>query len=434
MINRVSHANRSGKVQSAPRAFLIFTGTELLRGKLNAYTPLLSAELAQLGIETRGEATLPDDADAVSRAVKNACTDCDIIIVTGGLGPTFDDVSREAAAAALGRELKLSKPLLSALEKRFARMNRAMPPTNARQALLLDGAKSLPNPAGTAPGQICVFTQSGRRKLLALQPGPLGEWRPMFARHIRPALKRHFKTAKRPPCVEIKIGDMSEAAAGEALSPVIKAFPDAEFTILASPGTVRFFASPRGCENPAADAARIKEMCRELLGDKIFGEGHDSLESALGGALKKRGWTLATAESCTGGLISHLITNVPGSSEYFLGGTAAYSNAAKMKILGVKKTTLKKHGAVSAECALEMARGAKKLFGADCAVSTTGIAGPGGGTPQKPVGLVYIAATAPGVKDVVIKHQFGSTREPNKTFAASAALNLIRCHIKIAHS
>jgi PncC family amidohydrolase len=146
----------------------------------------------------------------------------------------------------------------------------------------------------------------------------------------------------------------------------------------------------------------------------------------MGNALKKRGWTLATAESCTGGLLSHLITNESGSSKYFMGGAITYSNAAKMKLLGVKKETLRKHGAVSAECALEMMQGAKKAFGTDCAISITGIAGPGGGTKQKPVGLVYIAATSPGTRDIVIKRRFGSTRDPNKTFAASTALNLMR--------
>ena len=404
---------------------MIFTGTELLRGKLNSYTPLICAELAGLGIEPLGETTLTDDEAAVSGAIKNALTRADIVLVTGGLGPTFDDVSREAAAKAAGRKMHTDKKLLAGLRERFRRLGRAMSPSNARQAMLIDGAKPLPNPAGTAPGQMLAFTQNGKRKLVILQPGPLVEWKPMFAAHIRPALQK-FSCARQLHGIDIRMGDTPESLAGEMLAPVREKFPDAEFTILASPGTVRFIATPRGAKNPAQDAAEMLRMCREIMGNRIFTEEDITLETAVGLLLKKKGWTLATAESCTGGLVAHMITSVAGSSEYFLGGAVSYSNDAKIKILGVKKATLAKHGAVSAQTALEMARGARRALGADCALATTGIAGPGGGSAAKPVGLVYIAAVLPGGGEFVVKRTFGANREQNKTYFAAVALNHLR--------
>ena len=411
--------------QLAAKAFLVFTGTELVRGKLNSYTPLLCAELAKLGIEVTGETTLPDDETAVCAAIKTAFTTADMVLVTGGLGPTFDDVSREAAAKALGRKLVLDPKLLAALRSRFKKLNRPMPPTNERQAMRLEGAKSLPNPAGTAPGQMLEFIAGGKRKLLALQPGPLVEWQPIFTKHIQPALKKFF-ALRQTAGIDIRIGDTAESAAGEMLAPVRAKFPQAEFTILASPGTVRFIALPRGSKNPAGDAAAMRRMCRNILGDRIFAESDMPLEAAVGAVLKNKGWTLATAESCTGGLVAHMITEVAGSSAYFLGGVVAYSNPAKIKFLGVKKTTLEKYGAVSAQTALEMARGARSAFGADCGLATTGIAGPGGGSAQKPVGLVYIAAAFADGSEQVIERRFSSTRGQNKTYAAATALNHLR--------
>lgn len=403
------------------RAFLIFTGTELVRGRLNSYTPLICAELEKLGVSVCGETTLPDYENAVARAIKTALGLADIVLVTGGLGPTFDDITRQAAARAVGEKLVLSPELLRGLKVRFAKLRREMPPTNARQALLIRGARALPNPAGTAPGQ--ALRLGG--KLLLLQPGPLAEWRPMFKRYIAPEIKRAFRLRGAPPRVDISIGDTAESAAAEALAPVMERFPDAEYTILASPGTVRFLAAPGG-KTPAKAAAQIRRMCRAALGGAVFGEGGATLSGALGAALEKRGQTLALAESCTGGLAASMITDRPGSSRYFPGGIVAYSNEAKIKFLGVRRATIKKHGAVSAQCALEMAAGARAAFGADWGLAITGIAGPGGGTRQKPVGLVYIAAAGPGGKSAAQERRFCSSRENNKLYSAAAALNLLR--------
>lgn len=404
------------------RAVLLFTGSELLNGKLNRYEPLFCAELAKLGVQTAYSVTLPDNTATVAEALKSAFKTAPLVIVVGGLGPTFDDVTRDAAARALGRKLILDEKIVKKIAAMFARRGwSAMPDNNRLQALVLDGAKPLANSVGTAPGQF--FSNAGR--MLVLLPGPESEWRPMFARYVVPEIKKNFPPAAGTCELEVNLSNAAESAADEKLAPVMKAFPAAEFTILSSPGHVRIFARARE-KTPARAKALLKKIKTRLFaefGDSIYGCGPLLLEQALGSRLRELGLTATTAESCTGGLVAHRITRIAGSSDYFNGGVVAYANTVKNRLLGVKSATLKNHGAVSPECALEMARGACKATGAAVGIATTGIAGPGGATPDKPVGLVYIAVSVKGGPETVTRNMFGGGRNHIQECSANAALS-----------
>lgn len=413
-------------------AALLFTGTELLRGKQNTYTPLLAAKLLPLGIAPCVAVTLPDDEKAITAALKNALREADLAIVVGGLGPTFDDLSREAAAAALKLPLVLRPDALCAIEERFRRLGRNMTGNNKKQAYLLKGALLLDNPNGTAPGQLLAVKNGAKKRLLVLLPGPQREWEPMFSAAVEPEIKKHFPAQGALYSVRLGVGGVGESAAEEKILPVLARHPGTEFTILSSPGEVKLFAS--GLERDAASAAKLRaEITAEFkaaLGDAVYSDTGEQLPALIGTLLRRRGWMLATAESCTGGMVSDRITAVPGSSDYFAGGVVAYANELKVKVLGVKAVTLMKHGAVSSECAIEMALGARKRLESDCAVSITGIAGPGGGSPEKPVGLVYIAVSVKGRLPVCKRFLFSGSRDSIKAYSAASAFNLLKTELQ----
>lgn len=401
---------------------LLFTGSELLNGKLNRYEPLFCAELAKLGMTVGYSVTLPDETGTVASAVARALTEAALVIAVGGLGPTFDDVTRQAAALALDRRLLPDPEIMKTIERLFARRGSIMPENNRLQALVIAGAKPLANPVGTAPGQL--FFKNGR--MLVLLPGPESEWRPIFSRSVAPEIKKRFPRRAGTRQTEINLAGIAESAADEQLLPVIKAFPAAEFTILSAPGHVRVFARVRERTDTEAKnlLKRIQARLLKSFAGTVFGCGELLPETALGAKLRKLGLRIGTAESCTGGLVAHRITRVPGSSGYMNGGVVAYANSVKTRVLGVKAATLEKHGAVSAECALEMARGARKVTGSDIGIATTGIAGPGGATAGKPVGLVYIAVSVRGSGETVVKHVFNGTRNSIQECSANAALAL----------
>jgi len=401
-------------------AVLIFVGTELLRGRLNTYVPALAGKLAALGVTVCGERQVPDSEAAIARAVRDGLDMAPVVIVTGGLGPTFDDLSREGAARALGRGLVFSPALLKTVKARFARFRRPMPEENRRQAMLIKGAKSLPNPSGTAPGQMVSFSWKGAKRLLVLLPGPLPEWEPMFDKYAAPAVRRLAGRSGGSLSFRVCMAGIGESAADEKLAGVMASHPGTEFTILSSPGNVTFSAM---CPDKKSLAA-IRGEVYSAVGEYVYGEGEDTLEASVGRVLAARKLTLACAESCTGGLLSHRITEVAGSSAYFKGTVVSYANEAKINMLGVKRETLRDFGAVSSRCAVEMASGVRRALGADVGVSVTGIAGPGGATPGKPVGLVYIAVSGPG-GDVVREFHFGGTRTYNKMYSAANALHLL---------
>jgi len=407
-----------------PRARFVFAGSELLQGKLNTYTPELAARLGAFGFTAEGEQTVPDSLEEIKTAAERALASADLVIIVGGLGPTFDDLSREASAAALGRTLAASPALETALRARFKKIGRAMPENNLRQTMLIKGAKPLPNHFGTAPGQYIIVG----KKMLMLLPGPLKEWAPMYERYGAAVIKKHFGRGVRTLYRRINITDMAESAADEKLQPVMAKYPQARFTILAKAGDLSFHIY-LDCKTPAAGRnglAAIEKDCRAVLGDSVYSRGEDTLEQALGAVLSAKGWKAATAESCTGGLIASRMTATGGSSQYYQGGVVAYSNEVKMRQLGVSKATLERFGAVSEECAREMARGAMKNLGADCAVATTGIAGPTGATPGKPVGLVYIAACDKTGRTACREYRFKWDRNTIQAYTATKAVNMLR--------
>lgn len=400
-------------------AEIICTGSELLEGKLNLYVPLFHERLAPLGFRISREQSSGDDLGTITSCIKGALGRADLALVCGGLGPTFDDLTRQAAAAALGARLVHSKYCEQILSFNYGM--KKLPHNFMDQCLLLEGAKPLENSNGTAFGQ--VFTRG--RKMLVLLPGPRKEWEPMFPNFLDEEIRSFFRF--RPVGqVKLRAAGLWETQAEKLLRPVMRRFKALRFTILAGPGTVEFIVS--GDDGRGA-VGRAAAACRRLLGHNLYGEGSATIASAAGEKLKAAGRTAACAESCTGGLAAQLITDIPGSSAWFNGGAVAYSNAAKMKLLGVKPGTLKKSGAVSAECAREMAAGARRAFNSDYAFSVTGIAGPDGGTPDKPVGLVYFGlAGERGVK--TFRRRFRGTRAFVRACAANFILDELRKVIK----
>ncbi len=405
---------------STAKAELICTGSELLEGKLNLYPPLFHARLAPLGFTLTREQSSGDRLADIADCVKGALSRADLVLVCGGLGPTFDDLTRQAAAKALGRRLVLSKPCEQVLAINFGLEGKKLPPNLRDQAIIVEGAKALENPNGTAFGE--VITRG--RKMLVLLPGPRSEWEPVFDAFLAAELKDFFRL---PPLhsARLRLAGIGEPRAEALLAPPMRRFKKLGRTILAGAGTVDFIISGRD----AGAVARAAAACRRAAGAALYSEGEETLAAAVGARLKARGRAFAAAESCTGGLVAKLATDVPGSSAWFLGGVTAYSNPAKTRFLGVKPATLRRHGAVSAACAAEMAAGARRAFGCAYAVATTGIAGPDGGTPEKPVGLVWFGLAGPrGVR--TFSRRFRGGREQVRARAAVCALNELRKIIK----
>jgi nicotinamide-nucleotide amidase len=404
-----------------PKAALVCVGSELLAGQVNTHQAWLSVRLRRAGFAMTGEASVPDDVALIAAAMRLALAEAEVVVVCGGLGPTFDDLTREAAAKALGRSLTFKPKLWSVILKRFARYKMKVPDENKRQAMVIGGAEVLDNPNGSAPGQ--RLRASGRTMILL--PGPPTEMYPMFE-SVLPRLAREHARGVHPASFSVRLSGVPESLADEKLDPVRARWPKADFTILASGGEVAFHAtSPE--RSPAAARAARASLRREILaavGEYAHGEGDVTLETALGALLKEKGLTLAVAESCTGGLLGGRLTAVPGSSAYFLGGVISYANSVKVRRLGVPARLLAKHGAVSAECAAALARGARRAIGADVGISITGVAGPDGGTKEKPVGLVYAAVAGPGSALAVKKLEINGPREAVRSRAVTAALRL----------
>jgi len=406
-------------IMETGRAEIVCTGSELLAGKLNLYTPLFHERLAALGFAITREQSSGDGLEEIGDCIKGALGRAELVLVCGGLGPTFDDLTRQAAAAALGRKLVYSKACAQVLGLNYGL--KTLPPNFKDQCLILEGAKPLENSNGTAFGQ--VLTKN--KKMLVLLPGPRKEWEPMFPDFLDFEIKTFFRRA---PVTQVKLraAGLWETTAEKLLRPAMRSFRKLSYTVLAGPGTVEFILSGDDRKGGVRKAAAA---CRKILGHRLYGEGGATLAGAAGEKLKARGRTLAAAESCTGGLAAKLITDVPGSSAWFLGGAVAYSNPAKMKFLGVRAATLKKYGAVSAECAREMAAGAKRNLKSDYAFSVTGIAGPEGGSAQKPVGLVYFGLAGPRSLRV-FRRRFRGTRPFIRACAANFILDELRKIIK----
>ena len=402
------------------KAEIVCTGSELLAGKVNLYVPLFHERLSLLGFEIAREQSCGDGIASIKDCLAGALSRARLVIACGGLGPTFDDLTRQAAAKLLGRRLVYSETCSQILRHNYGLT--VLPPNFKDQCLIVDGAKQLENANGTACGQ--VITEKGR--MLVLLPGPRREWEPMFADFLDNEILGFFGSAAPVTQIKLRTAGLKEPEAEKRVKPAMARFPSLRFTILAGPGTADFIISgddTRGLVSRAAAA------CGKLLGRSVYCRGGLTLAGAVGEKLKRAGRTLAGAESCTGGLVSQLITENAGSSDYFNGCAVTYSNGAKRALLGVNNSTLKKYGAVSGECAAEMAAGARKAFGSDYAYAVTGVAGPGGGTTAKPVGLVWFGLAGPGLKKVYSRN-FRGERENVRAFAANFILDELRKVIK----
>ncbi len=405
------------------KAELICTGSELVSFKNNRYVPLFAARLRELGFRLFREHSVSDDRNAIAKLVNCGLGNADLVITCGGLGPTFDDLTRQGIARALGIRLAFSKHAAQILRARYG--TGVLPPNLKDQCFILSGAKMVENANGSAFGEIITLG----KKMLIVLPGPEYEWTPMFDGFMAGEIKEFFKVRDgNVRTMRLKIAGLWETQAEKMLEPARRNFPDADCTILAGPGVAEFSFTVSG-KTPGETAGRFSAMhaaCRKALGRNIYGAGDDTLEGVLGALLKKKQRTLALAESCTGGAVADAITNVPGSSDYFLGGITTYSNSAKERTLGVKKSVLMSHGAVSTKCAAAMAEGARRLFGTDYAAAVTGVAGPGGGTREKPVGLVHFAVAGRGMKTRTFTRSFRHTRLHIKRCSVNFILDTLR--------
>ncbi|MCX8073715.1 MAG: competence/damage-inducible protein A [Candidatus Binatia bacterium] len=410
------------------RVALISTGDELTSGRtVDTNANFLADRLFAAGFEVPAILVVGDDRGCIIWAWKEAMREAEVVISTGGLGPTADDLTTEAIAELAQRPLVLDEQVAASIRQRFAAMGREMPENNLKQARFPQGAVILPNPLGTAPGfRLDLHTEFGLRHLFAL-PGVPREMKPMFMDQVLPWLTEHRGRDVVYLTREFQTFGISESALDELVAGVVPAecgrlhfraaFPQISVRL-----TVH--GSPQQAERHLAEWG---DRLRERLGAYCYAEGDATMEEVVGQELRRRGWRLAVAESCTGGLVGHRITNVPGSSTYFLGGVVAYSNEAKQALLGVRAETLAAYGAVSEQTAGEMARGVRERFGADVGLSITGIAGPEGGSPDKPVGTVCFAlSTADQL--FVRRYQLWGTRDWIKLLASQIALDWLRRH------
>ncbi|MBU7005255.1 competence/damage-inducible protein A [Phosphitispora fastidiosa] len=411
------------------RAELISTGTELLLGQIvNTNAQFIGQRLAKLGIDVFFQTTVGDNESRLREVVKTAMGRADLIIVTGGLGPTSDDLTRETIAGMLGAELVMDEESLAHIRDFFEIRGRIMPQINAKQALNIHGAVTIPNRIGTAPGSIVEF----EGKSIVILPGPPVEMRPMFVETVEDYLRKMTGTDKAVIVSRVlKILGMGESMVEERISDLVDKQVNPTIAFLAPKGEayIRLTAKANSDDAAGEIISGVEAEIRNRLGDYIYGTDDDTLEGVVAGLLHKHGLTAATAESCTGGLIASRLTEIPGVSENFVCGFITYSNDAKINMLGVSRDTLEKYGAVSEQTALEMAVGARNAGGTDVAVSVTGIAGPGGGTPEKPVGQVYIALAGQD-NAFAVKNLFTGDREVIRWQSANVALNILRRYLQ----
>ncbi len=402
-------------------AEIISVGTELLLGQiLNSDAQYLARELSAYGYNLYYQVTVGDNMDRLCQCLKTALGRSDVVLLSGGLGPTEDDMTKEAVSAVFGLEMELDEASKSEIQCFFAARNREMTPNNLRQAMFPKGSIVLPNARGTAPG--CIVEKDGKAAIVL--PGPPHELIDMFDRHARGYLAK--KSDAKIVSRVLRIFGMGESSVEHRVRDLMDG-ANPTLAPYASVGevTLRLTAKVGAGESAGALLDPLTDEVISRLGDLVYTTANEKLEELAVRLLKENAKTLALAESCTGGLVAEKITDVPGASEVLLEGVVAYSNAAKMRRLGVNEATLEQFGAVSEQTASEMAEGAKNSSGADYGLSLTGIAGPGGGTAEKPVGLVYIAL-AGGGETFVKKLRLGGDRARIRTMSALYALDLLR--------
>jgi nicotinamide-nucleotide amidase len=420
------------------RIELINTGSELLLGfTVNTHLNYVARKLGEIGLRLERQVTVGDARTELRSCVSEALARCDAVLITGGLGPTADDVTRAVVAELLDRKLVRDEAVAAAIAERFRSRNITMPESVNVQSLVPVGARVLPNRNGTAPGLAIIVeaavpaadtvaraagTAATTPKLVVLLPGPSRELKPMFEEFVLPMLRQRCGVQVKFDCRTFKVVGLPESVVEEKVAPALADMRDVELGYCARPGEVEV----RVISNLKSFADKAEKQIRAALGENIYATGSEArLEETVVKMLAAARKTIVTAESCTGGMIANRITNVSGSSEVFLNGWVTYSNEAKIKQLGVRAESLKKFGAVSEEVAREMAESARARSGADYAISATGIAGPTGGTTKKPVGLVFIGMATPQ-QTVVQRHTLVFDRETFKFFVSQYALDMVR--------
>jgi nicotinamide-nucleotide amidase len=406
------------------KAAILAAGSELLgTDRLDTNSLRLTAVLERYGVELRRKAVVGDSVEDMAGELRSFLSGHGLVLVTGGLGPTADDVTREAVALALGRGLHFDDEVLATIERRFREHGRVMPEVNRKQAEVVEGAVLIPNPRGTAPG-MRIGTEGST---LFLFPGVPFELDGMIGSDLVPWLAERSGGIGRETAT-LKVACLPESVVEERIAPAYDEFGREWITILASPGEIRLRATAEGPE--AERRGRLDAMTsrlRELAGDAVYASREeDTLESVVGELLRKAGATLTVAESCTGGLLAERITRVAGSSDYFLGGAVTYTNELKIQMLGVPPEMLDEHGAVSEPVARAMAEGVRRAFHGDYGAGITGVAGPGGGSEAKPAGTVHIAVAGPDGRVEHRKVRFPGDRERVRAQSAQLALDLLR--------
>jgi nicotinamide-nucleotide amidase len=408
---------------ATPTAEIIAIGSELLApDRTDTNSLWLTEKLNSIGIEVKLKTIVGDDDARLEEAIKDATRRSKFVITTGGLGPTEDDITRKVAARALGRRLLLDETILAELREKFRSFGHVMPERNSRQAMVIERAEVLPNPNGSAPG---LFIEH-EGVCVVLLPGPPREMRPMFENHVLAKLEASAGSVKISRRM-LRVAGLGESAVDEKIAPIYTQYDNPQTTILFNQSEIEIHLTARGRTEAEAGALldRLSEQLEERLGNSVFSFAGEKMEEVVALKLTVGGYTLSVAESCTGGLIAQRLTDVPGSSKFFIEGAVTYSNDAKTRALGVEPVLLLEHGAVSAPVAEAMAEGMRKRAHTDFALSVTGIAGPGGGSEEKPVGLVYIALA----DDAHTEHRkliIPGDRQLIRWRASQAALDLLR--------
>lgn len=404
-------------------AEIIAIGSELLApDRTDTNSLWLTEKLNRIGIDVKLKTIVGDDDARLEEVIKDAVKRSRVVITTGGLGPTEDDITRKVVARALNRRLSLDEKVLDEIRARFQSFGVTMPERNSRQAMVIDGSEVLPNPNGTAPG---LYLEQDKCAI-ALLPGPPREMKPMFENHVQArfeSLSGDIRFARRV----LRVAGMGESAVDEKIAPIYTQFENPQTTILFNSSEIEIHLRAHARTEDEAEALldQLSLKIEQALGNSIFSFRGETMEEVVGRRLAITGFTLSVAESCTGGLIAQRLTSVPGSSRYFLEGVVTYSNQSKTRLLGVDKKLIKEFGAVSQQVARDMARGVRHKAKTDFGLAITGIAGPDGGSEEKPVGLVYVALA----DDAHTEHKrfvIPGDRELIRWRASQAALDMLR--------
>lgn len=405
-------------------AEIIAVGSELLTPRRTDTNSLyLTDQLNALGIEVIAKCVVGDDRDRLAAAVRDAAARAEIVITTGGLGPTEDDITRDAVAQAIGRKLIYREELVEAIEARFRVMRRKMSESNRRQAHIIEGSEAMENERGTAPG---LWVSNGNGRVIVLLPGPPIELEYVFRTGCLPRFER---LAPRQAITTriYRVTGLPESTLDERISPIYGKYSNPVTTVLAAPGDIQLHLRAR-CESQEEAEALLDEVgsqIEEVLGDRIYSTDGADMETTVGKMLREREASVAVAESCTGGTLGARLTAVPGSSDYFVGGFLTYNDRMKQELLGVPRALLLEHTAASEAVAAAMAHGARARTGATYALSITGIAGPGGGTEETPAGTVFVGlASGKGTTTRAIR--FPGDRDRVRSLATQSALDLLR--------